>query len=92
MEVSLVGDLPGFGEVYYDPECMTNILCYHDLAKNRMIKFDHEENIFIVKLFGQTCHFVPKDKLYVFNGRPTKRKQPTQVTLPIQTVDENKKM
>jgi hypothetical protein len=70
LEVTLVGDLPGFGEVYYNPECIANILCYHDLAKNKMIRFDHEANKFIVQLFGRTCNFVPKDKLYVYNGRP----------------------
>jgi len=62
LEVNLVGDLPGFGEVYYNPECIANILCYHDLAKNKMIKFDNEENLFFVNLFGRTCHFTPKDK------------------------------
>ena len=41
LEVDLVGDLAGFGEVYFNPDCTANILCYHDLAKNKMIKFDH---------------------------------------------------
>ena len=49
LEVNLVGDLPGFGKVYNNPECIVNFFCYHDLAKNWMIKFDYEENIFIVK-------------------------------------------
>ena len=30
--------------------------------------------------------------MYVFNGRPTKRKLPAQITLPIQTVEDNKKL
>ena len=30
-----------------------------------MMKFDQEENIFIVKLFGRTCHIIPKDKLFL---------------------------
>ena len=60
LEVDLVGDVAGFGEVYFNPDCIANILCHHDLAKNKMIKFDHKKNIFIVKLFGRTVHFIRK--------------------------------
>ena len=95
LEVDLVGHLPGFGMVYYNPNCIANILCFHDLAKKNMIKFDDESNIFNVKIFGKVCSFIPKDKLYVYNARPIKRKHEELkggVALPIQTVDGNTKL
>ena len=48
LEVDLVGDLPGFGEVYFNLECIANILCHHDLAKNKMIIFNQKENMFCI--------------------------------------------
>jgi hypothetical protein len=95
LEVDQIGELPGFGKVYYNPDCIANILCFHDLAKKNMISFDKHRNIFIVKLFGKDCYFVPKDKLYVYNARSNKRKHEvlqSKILLPIQTVDDNVKL
>jgi len=55
-----------------------------------MMKFDQEENIFIVKLFGRTCHIIPKDKLFLMADQQSESYQ--QITLLIQTVEENKKL
>ena len=44
------------------------------------------KKIYLSSIFSD----VPKDKLYVFNGRPTKRKIPAQITLPMQPVEGNK--
>ena len=65
-----------------------------------MISFDNKRNVFVVKLFGKECTFVPKDKLHVYNVRNNKRKYEvlyTQVTnngnkLPIHTVEDNLKI
>ena len=95
LDVDQIGELPGFGRVYYSPDCMANILCFHDLASKELISFDKERNLFKVKLFGKDCNFVPKGKLYVYNARVMKRKYEAltdHVSLPIKTVDANIRM
>ena len=47
-EVDQIGELPGFGKVYYDFDCIANILFFHHLAQKNMISFDKKNNIFIV--------------------------------------------
>ena len=54
-----------FRNGYYSPDCIANILCFHDLAHKNMISFDNKRNIFVVKLFETECNFVPEDKMYV---------------------------
>ena len=96
LEVDQIGELPGFGKVYYYPDCIANILCFHDLAQKNMISFDKKNNTFIVKIFGRDCSFIPKEKLYVYNARNINERKfkmsTSEVLLPIQTVDENMKM
>ena len=96
LEVDQIGELPGFGKVYYNPDCIANILCFHDLAQKNMISFDKKNNTFIVKIFGRDCSFIPKEKLYVYNARNINERKfkmsTSEVLLPIQTVDENMKM
>ena len=33
LTVDMMGDLPGFGPVYFHPKAVANILCFYDLAK-----------------------------------------------------------
>jgi len=38
LTVDMMGDLPGFGPVYFHPEAVANILCFYDLAnKNKSV-------------------------------------------------------
>jgi hypothetical protein len=62
-----VGDLDGFGEVYYHPESVANILSFHDLASKHDIKYHGEENLFRVTMPDRVWDFKPRNKLYVFN-------------------------
>ena len=50
LDLTMKGDLPGFGEVYYHPDCLANILYFHDLAEQKLVKFDENQNIFIVNI------------------------------------------
>ena len=50
LDLTMKGDLPGFGEVYYHPDCLANILCFHDLAEQKLVRFDENKNIFIVNI------------------------------------------
>ena len=34
LDVDQIGELPGYGRVYYSPDCIANILCFHDLARS----------------------------------------------------------
>ena len=94
LDLNMVGDLPGFGTVYYHPSCVANILCFHDLAIKKLVRYDDENNKFIVSMNGKEYEFIPKGKLYVYNSRNNKRNYEeltSEITL-IQNVKENEKM
>ena len=38
--VDILGDLPGFGPVYFHPDAVANILCFNDMAKKKQVNFD----------------------------------------------------
>ena len=42
LDLTMMGELPGFGKVYYHPDCLANILCFHDLAEKKLVTFDAE--------------------------------------------------
>ena len=87
--VEQVGDLGKFGEVYYHPDALANILCFHDLARRYHVTYDSNVlDAFIVTTDVRTLVFEPKGKLYVYN--PLEAKASSEVVL-IQTVSENEK-
>ena len=59
-------------ELYYHPDCLANILCFHDLAEKKLVTFDANNNEFLVKIQNKEYKFKPKGKLYVYNARPKK--------------------
>ena len=73
LDLTMMGDLPGFGKVYYHPDCLANILCFHDLAEKKLVTFDGNNNEFVVNIKNKEYKFKPKGKLYVYNARPNKR-------------------
>ena len=84
-----VGDLGKFGEVYYHPKSIANILCFHDLAKRYSVVYNSKiKDEFIVTTDVKTIVFAPKGKLYVYN--PMKSGENSGTVL-IQTVAENAK-
>ena len=94
LDLTMKGDLPGFGEVYYHPDCLANILCFHDLAEQKLVRFDENKNMFIVNINEKEYKFIPKGKLYVYNARPNKRKlcMVEQDIVLVETVDKIKNM
>jgi hypothetical protein len=92
--VSLVGDLPGFGAVYYHPNSLANILFFHDLATNKQLVYDSTNYMFIVEIDGKVMTFTSKGKLYVSNARSIKRKHSdkSEGIVMVETVEENMKM
>jgi hypothetical protein len=68
MLATQIGTFEGFGDVYYHPGSIANILCYHDIAQKFKVEYVREENLFRVSLpRGVVWDFKPKNKLYVFN-------------------------
>ena len=63
LDLTMKGDLPGFGEVYYHPDCLPNILCFHDLAEQKLVRFDENKNMFIVNINEKEYKFIPKRKI-----------------------------
>jgi hypothetical protein len=65
-----VGDLKGFGEVYYHPDSIANILSYFDLSKKFVIRYDQSRNAFHVHISPSVVwEFKSKGKLYVYNPK-----------------------
>ena len=49
-ELTLKGNVPGFGEAWYDPDMMANIFSFGFLANKHKIKYDTEADAFIVMM------------------------------------------
>ena len=56
-----VGELPGFGRVYYSPDCMANILYFHDLASKELISFDKEKTHLKSSYLGRIVISYPRE-------------------------------
>lgn len=69
-----VGDFGNFGQVYYHPEAVANILSFYELQRKYQIEYNNKiEDAFIVTTDKAKIKFVQKKGLYVFN--PTKELQ-----------------
>ena len=78
----------GFGDVYYNPDSIANILSLAQVAKLYPITFDsNEEDAFLVhKNDGSVLKFIKSKKgLYYYDVRNAKRKE----TLLLNSVDDN---
>ena len=81
--ITMVGDLPGFGEVYYYPEGIANILSFHNVVKKDgySVQYDNgvEDAFTVTNPRGMTRRFTPSKKgLYYWNS--TKAIQATGAT------------
>jgi hypothetical protein len=89
IEVTQVGDLPGYGEVYFDERCVANILCFHDLTKKFKVRYDQVKNYFEVKNGDKVMKFESRNKLYVWNAMSDKTCK-DEVVL-VETVEETER-
>ena len=92
-------DVPGWGEVWFDPNCMTNIFSYAHMADRYPITYDNrKEDAFIVHLPHKSVKFTRENGLYLYRPpyikqhaiKDTQSESNTKVQF-LETVDENKK-
>jgi hypothetical protein len=68
-------DVPGWGEVWFDPTAMTNIFSYAQMVDRHPVTYDStKEDAFIVHLPHKQVKFTRENGLYVY--RPPYVKQP----------------
>jgi len=90
LKVTQVGDLGDFGEVYYHPDALVNILCFSDLASKYKVSYNSDVmDAFVVTTDKRTIIFEPKGKLYVYN--PMKSYGSDEVVLMMSAVEDNKR-
>ena len=70
MTTNLKADLPGYGSMCFDPQTMTNVLSFGNIAKQYPIKYLQDLDTFQVQLHDHVNSFGHKqgDNLYVLEG------------------------
>ena len=70
MMTSLKAELPGYGTVWFDPQAMTNVLSFGNIAKQYPIQYLQELDTFQIQLSNHINIFGHKqvDNLYVLEG------------------------
>ena len=94
------GTLPGYGEVWYEPNAITNIISFAELREkyqdvdDEKVSYDYKKNEFVVHdVCGKDAKFVRSEKnLYYFT--PSKNAKiagvcAPQTTVGMDTVEEN---
>jgi hypothetical protein len=76
LQTKMKADVPGWGEVWFDPTAMTNIFSYAQMVNRHPVTYDStKEDAFIVHLPHKQVKFMQENGLYVY--RPPYVKQPT---------------
>ncbi len=71
LETNLKADLPNWGEVWFNPQAITNIFSYAEMRDRYKITYDQEEDSFTVHMPDKpACFRRMASKLYVFNWNP----------------------
>ena len=100
MATNLKAESPGYGTVWFDPQAMTNVLSFGNIAKQYPIRYLQELDTFQVRLSDHINIFGCKqvDNLYVLGGdQPQEECQKnsfipsSKVTSHVQTIEENAK-
>ena len=97
MTTNLKAELPGYGTVSFDPQPMTNVLSFGNIAKQYPIHYLQESDTFQVQL-----HSHVNINLYVLEGHQPQEDcqsasssqeniSPISVTSHVQTIEENTK-
>ena len=70
MTTNLKAELPGYGMVWFDPQAMTNVLSFGNIAKQYPIRYIQESDTFLVQLCNCINIFGHEqvDNLYVLEG------------------------
>ena len=101
---NLKAELPHNGTVWFDPQAMTNVPSFGNIAKQYPIQYLQESDTFQFQLSDQINIFGHKqvDNLYVLEGNQSQEESPkppspqenvsqVQVTSHVQTIEENAK-
>ena len=84
----MVGDLPGYGTVWYDTRGIANILSFAKVCRKHRVTYDNTKNEFVVHKANVTHHFRPSpDGLYYLDTAEARSKQSA---LFLTTVEDNK--
>ena len=90
MMMNLQAELPGYGTVWFDPQAMTNVLSFGNIAKqytfqvqlcNHVNTFGHEQ--------GDNMYVLQED--CQLTSSPQENISPISVTSHVQTIEENDK-
>ncbi len=92
-------DVPGLGEVWFDPNCMTNIFSYAQKVDQYPITYDNQkEDAFIVQLPHKSVKFMRENGLYLYRPpyikKTTIKDNKNESNMKVQfleTMNENKK-
>ena len=104
MTTNLKAEFPGYGTLWFDPQAMTNVLSFGNIAKRCPIQYLQQLDMFQVQLSNQINIFGYEqiDNLYALKGsqpRGEATKTPLtqaivsilQATSHVQTINENSK-
>jgi hypothetical protein len=96
IQIKHIGDLRGYGTVYYHPDVAANILSFYNLSKRfKSVTYDNnKKDAFIVERNdGSKMEFIPsKEGLYHYDfklsiERCKEQRKPAERTMVIQTVE-----
>ena len=75
MMTNLKAELPGYGMVLFDPQAMTNVLSFGNIAKQHPIQYLQESDTFQVQLHDHINIFGHKQvgNLYILEGHNLER-------------------
>ena len=93
LSTNLKGNVPGYGDVWYDPRAIANIFSLFEMIKLYRVTFDSwKENAFLVHKKDGIAKFVCNDHgLYVFKVSRDYRDTKEELSHLVDTVAENRK-
>jgi len=92
--VTQMGDLDGYGPVWYHPDAIANILSLSNVQKRFHVRYDSQEGDYftLIRDDGSTRTFRPTKKgLYSSPILPTRTYKTDEDIILVNTVEENKK-
>ena len=78
MMTNLKAELPGYSAVWFDPQAMTNVLSFSNIAKQYPIQYLQESDTFQVQLTDQINIFGHEQvhNLYILEGNQPQEESP----------------
>ena len=90
----LVGDLPGYGPVWFDPRAIANVLSLKLVKEKYHIEYNSEKDdgFVVMKLTGERFNFIQSGSgLHYLDMTLGNTSKITETVLVVNTVKENKK-